>query len=233
VGDAGAGSILLYIGAATGAYALVEQVRFRLARRMHSGAALPGPASVVPFLGGLVQMVKDPYAFWEQQRQYCAKGFSYNSLFGKYILFVTDAEKSREIMAVNDPSKMLMVLHPSAKNILGADNMAFIHGPPHKALRKSFLSLFTRKALSTYVVLQDGLIRRHLASWLEASEGREVEIRNSIRDLNQVSRSPVSRRPDRRAARALRGGAARGPPPPPPPPPPKHCQPAINSAAPP
>ncbi len=59
-------------------------------------------------------------------------------------------------MAVNDPQRMLMVLHPSAKTILGANNLAFLHGPEHKAMRKSFVSLFTRKALSTYTELQVG-----------------------------------------------------------------------------
>lgn len=64
------------------------------------------------------------------------------------------ADKCRELMAVNDPTRMLMVLHPSAKTILGANNLAFLHGPEHKAMRKSFVSLFTRKALSTYTQLQ-------------------------------------------------------------------------------
>ena len=36
-------------------------------------------------------------------------GYSYNSLMGKYILTVTDAEKCRELMSVNDPTRMLMV----------------------------------------------------------------------------------------------------------------------------
>lgn len=136
-------------------------------------------------------MVKDPYGFWEQQRLYDTKGFSFNSLFGKYILFVTDAAKSRELMTVNDPEKMLMVLHPSAKNILGKNNMAFEHGPAHKALRKSFLSLFTRKALSVYIQLQDGIIRRHLADWLKNHEGKEFEIRECVRDLNQMTSQEV------------------------------------------
>ncbi len=42
---------------------------------------------------------------------------------------------------------LLMALHPNARNILGDRNIAFLHGPEHKALRKSFLALFTRKAL--------------------------------------------------------------------------------------
>jgi cytochrome P450 family 710 subfamily A protein len=188
----GPASILLYLSAATGAYALYEQIRFRLASRKLSGKRVPGPPTIVPFLGGLVEMVKDPYAFWEKQRKWAwASGFSYNSLFGKYILFVTDPVKSRELMVVNDPSKLLMVLHPSAKNILGKNNMAFDHGPEHKAIRKSFLSLFTRKALSVYIQLQDGIIRRHLSTWLEKYEGKEFEIRPYIRDLNQMTSQEV------------------------------------------
>ena len=60
-------------------------------------------------------------------------------------------------MSVNDPSRMLMVLSVAAKTILGANNLAFMHGPEHKAIRKSFVSLFTRRALSTYTQLQVGL----------------------------------------------------------------------------
>jgi cytochrome P450 len=43
---------------------------------------------------------------------------------------------------------LLLALHPSARNVLGERNIAFLTGPDHKALRKSFLALFTRKALS-------------------------------------------------------------------------------------
>lgn len=192
LGETGPASALLYVGVATGAYALYEQLRFKLKTRKASGKSISGPPSVTPFVGGLIKMVKDPYGFWEQQRQWAwASGVSYNSLFGKYILFVTDPVKSRELMAANDPEKLLMVLHPSAKNILGKDNMAFSHGPEHKAIRKSFLSLFTRKALSIYIQLQDGIIRRNVASWLKDFEGKEFEIRDFVRDMNQQTSQEV------------------------------------------
>lgn len=54
-------------------------------------------------------------------------------------------------------------------------------------LRKSFLALFTRKALSMYVQQQDGIIRQHLAAWLEvqaAGGGAAMEVRNLVRDMN-------------------------------------------------
>ena len=55
-----------------------------------------------------------------------------------------------------------------------------MHGAPHKAIRKSFLALFTRKALGTYVELQDAIVRRHIAQWLQSDAG-EREIRPFIR----------------------------------------------------
>ncbi|PSC76027.1 cytochrome P450 [Micractinium conductrix] len=188
-----ASSLFLYASAATGAYALWEQLRFRLKRRRKDGQLVPGPDHVTPFLGGLVEMVMDPYAFWEKQKNAAGvtnPGYSYNSLFGKMIVTVTDADKTRELLAVNDPSKMLMVLHPSGKTILGANNLAFLHGCEHKALRKSFLSLFTRKALSTYAELQDGIIRTHLARWLEKGPDFR-EIRDDVRDMNQTTSQDV------------------------------------------
>lgn len=50
-----------------------------------------------------------------------------------------------------------------------------------QAIRRSFLALFTKKALATYVQLQDGIIRRHLADWIRDHGGREFDIKHVIR----------------------------------------------------
>ncbi len=92
------------------------------------------------------------------------------------MIFTTDAEVSRRVFTYNDPETLLMAVHPSGKNILGEGNLAFMHGPPHKAIRKSFLSLFTRKALATYVELQDGIIREHLKQWQQVKGEREIRL---------------------------------------------------------
>ena len=65
------------------------------------------------------------------------------------------------------------------QHILGPNNLAFKSGPAHKAIRKSFLALFTRKALGTYLQLQDGIIRRHLQAWGQVKGEREI--RNFVR----------------------------------------------------
>ena len=92
------------------------------------------------------------------------------------MIFTTDAEISRRVFSYNGPETLLMAVHPSGKNILGEGNLAFMHGAPHKAIRKSFLSLFTRKALATYVELQDGIIRQHLKQWQTVQGEREIRL---------------------------------------------------------
>jgi hypothetical protein len=62
---------------------------------------VPGPSRVTPFLGGLVEMVMDPYSFWERQKDAANvtnPGYSYNSLAGKMILTVTDAGARRRAL---------------------------------------------------------------------------------------------------------------------------------------
>lgn len=154
-------------------YLAYEQLWYGKAVRAPGGGRVPGPAHVTPLLGGIVDMVLHPYEFWERQRQWALSvpsGMSYNSLVGKMILFVTEVDTCREVLAVNDPKRMLMTLHPSAKNILGPNNLAFMHGPEHKNIRKSFMHLFTRKALGTYVEIQDQVIREHLDLFLKRSK---------------------------------------------------------------
>ncbi|KAK9813665.1 hypothetical protein WJX73_002257 [Symbiochloris irregularis] len=172
-------------------YVAYEQFSFWSMRRKGGGKVVPGPRFPVPLLGGLVPMVMDPYKFWEDQRKFSFPGFSYNSILGKFMIFITDVDISRHVFSYNGHDSLLMAVHPSGKNILGPQNLAFMHGPAHKAIRKSFLALFTRKALGTYVQLQDGIIRRHLADWMNEFSGREVDIRSYIRDMNAATSQEV------------------------------------------
>jgi cytochrome P450 len=83
------------------------------------------------------------------------------SVFGQFARLLCVQPHVCLLCAVAPCSKdtLLLDLHPNAKMILGTRNIAFMHGPEHKKLRKSFLALFTRRALSTYIVQQDGIIR--------------------------------------------------------------------------
>lgn len=172
-------------------YVVYEQLWLQT-MRMKSGR-VEGPLGTLPLLGCVLAMVKDPFGFWETQRVFAMAEFpnekvkakaSWNSILGKYMLFTTDTDVTRKVLTHNSPNDFMMVVHPSGKHILGDDNLAFMHGPEHKNLRKSFLALFTQAALAKYVTIQDRVVRKHLARWLQEHEGEELEIRDLIREMN-------------------------------------------------
>lgn len=60
-----------------------------------------GPAYTLPFLGGIVEMVQDPHAFWERQRAYSFPGLSWNSIVTKFTVMVTDPAIIRHVFNHN------------------------------------------------------------------------------------------------------------------------------------
>ena len=68
--------------------------------------------------------------------------------------------------------------------------MMYMTGEKHKALRKSFINLFTRKALGLYISVQERVICDFVGKWL--TEGPEnVEMRTHLRRLNLHSSQTV------------------------------------------
>lgn len=112
-------------------------------------------------------MVQDPVRFWHGQSDY--GNLSWNALIGKLLIFSHGAQTSRKIFE-NSSDDLPLWLHPNAVTLLGRDNMAFINGPSHKALRARLLPLFTPKALGLYLQIQEKAIREHFAKWRTDSE---------------------------------------------------------------
>eukprot|EP00117_Sycon_ciliatum_P032094 scpid52079/ scgid24965/ Probable cytochrome P450 524A1 len=160
--------------------AAVEQWSFYRKR-----AWLPGPASAPPFIGYIVDMVKRPFDFYEEQRRY--GNMSWTSILGRFFLFVNDGETMRKVFNnMGDAFRLQLTL--SAPIMLGKDkNIAYMNGPAHKALRKMLLPLFTRSALGVYLSIQEATILEHLDHWIRrgsVDSDTFVEMRPRIRDMN-------------------------------------------------
>lgn len=185
--------VTCYIGAfalfAILAYIVVEQILF-IYRKNKYGYA--GPTFIVPLIGSIVEMVRDPYGFWERQRLYAHPGVSCTSLLGKFLVFCTDVEGCHTILRNNAEDQFMMELHPSARTILGDTNIAFLCGDRHLMLRKSFIHLFGRKALSVYLERQQEIILQHLDQWVRVCQtGGALEVRTLMRDMNQETSQQV------------------------------------------
>ena len=150
---------------------------------MSKRGSLPGPMLTVPFIGGIVQMILAPYDFWHGQMNYGK--LSWNSIIGRFFVLIADSESSRKVFE-RCSADMPLVLHPNANRLLGRDNIAFINGATHKALRIALLPLFTTKALATYLHTQEKAIRAHMSHWCELSNNAKdgLEMRPLIYDLN-------------------------------------------------
>lgn len=145
--------------------------------------SLPGPRWTIPFFGGIIAMVRAPYDFWHGQM---ALGpISWNAIIGQYFIMITESDAVRRVFE-QVSADMPMLLHPNAEFLLGKDNIAFLNGPEHKELKASLLPLFTYRALSIYLSIQDGHIRRCLAEWQVKSKQSTngMEMRPLIYDLN-------------------------------------------------
>jgi hypothetical protein len=95
----------LVAAAAALLYCVFEQLQFRWTCKQ-----LAAPAGwFVPVVGGIVDMVRDPYGFWERQRLLQPAGISKFFLLGKTVFFSTDTEVSRRILMHNGPESLMMV----------------------------------------------------------------------------------------------------------------------------
>ncbi|KAG5498858.1 hypothetical protein JKF63_03147 [Porcisia hertigi] len=167
------------------AYATAWAVTTIMFARIHK-FKIPGPFSTIPFLGGVVAMIRDPYTFWERQRQYDTHGYSWMAILTQFVVFVTRADLCHKIFATNSEDSLTLQLHPNGRMILGDNNIAFQSGPAHKALRLSFMNLFTAKALSLYLPIQKRLIMEHMDRWVKNYPWGSTpeEMRWHIRELN-------------------------------------------------
>lgn len=185
VADALVGCALLFAG-----YTIFEYAWYCM-RKRRSGLA--GPTVIVPFFGSLFEMVFDPERFWDKQRAFGSRSCNYlyvgDAGSGRYVVHLASAEESRRALD-NKDGALRLFLHPNARTILGERNMAFMHGPDHKALRVELLPLFTKQALGSYLTIQRSHIVRAIDAWIREDRDRSTSnapflpIRNRVRDLN-------------------------------------------------
>ncbi|KAK9714435.1 hypothetical protein RND81_06G094100 [Saponaria officinalis] len=161
---------------------LLEQIAY-----LKKKSILPGPNCVLPFIGNVISLIRDPQKFWDDQADFAKsspRGVSANYVIGKFIVFVRDSEMSHKIFANLRPDGFQLIGHPFGKKLFGEHNMIYLFGQEHKDLRRRMAPNFTPKALATYIHIQQTVILKHLERWLEISRGKPVTLRLLARDMN-------------------------------------------------
>ncbi|PWZ33314.1 Cytochrome P450 710A11 [Zea mays] len=174
-----------FLVAAVALYFLMEQVSYHRKK-----GPLPGPALVVPFLGSVAHMIRDPTGFWDAQAARAKRsgaGLAADFLVGRFVVFIRDSELSHRVFANVRPDAFHLIGHPFGKKLFGDHNLIYMFGEDHKDLRRRIAPNFTPRALSTYAALQQRVILAHLRRWLDRSGGGgggAFPIRVPCRDMN-------------------------------------------------
>ncbi|VFQ58800.1 unnamed protein product [Cuscuta campestris] len=151
---------------------------------------LPGPALVFPFVGTAMTLVTNPTKYWEEQSSLAKSnghGVSANYIFGRFILYIHSTDLSHKVFSNVRPDAFHLIGHPFGKKLFGQHNLIYMFGEKHKELRRRIAPNFTPKALATYTGIQQRIIIKHLASWLEkcsAAPSQPVSLRVLCRDMN-------------------------------------------------
>lgn len=153
-------------------------------------SSIPGPSLILPFLGNAISLVRNPTLFWEVQSAFAKSshhGVSANYIIGKFIVFIRSTDLSHKIFANVRPDAFHLVGHPFGKKLFGEHNLIYMMGQDQKDLRRRITPNFTPRALSTYTNLQQSIILKHLAYWLDVAKSKSpdsIPLRILSRDMN-------------------------------------------------
>ena len=148
----------------------------------------PGPRFILPFIGSTVNIIRHPYQFWLKEHQRAqATGISWNYVFGKFMMLCTKVKYSRIPFIKNSESEFVSAVHPNAAAVFNEKSILLMpSGPEHTAIRQSFIKLFTRKAISAYLSIQDEIARESIQTWMKHA-GEELDLREHLQEFNARS----------------------------------------------
>lgn len=139
---------------------------------------MPGNKWTIPVIGAFADSLNPTLENYK--RQWYSGALSCVSVFNIFIVIGSSNEMARKIF--NSPNHAEPCLVASAKKVLSPDNWVFLHGKSHVDYRKALNLLFTQKALSIYLPIQERIYRRHFQKWTADKSTRAMMM--PMRDLN-------------------------------------------------
>lgn len=153
---------------------ILEQAVYR-AKKQH----LPGDKWTIPIIGKFADSLNPSIV--KYKKQWYSGALSAVSVFNIFIVIGSSNEMARKIL--NSPNHAEPCLVHAAKKVLLPENWVFLHGKVHADYRKALNVLFTKKALATYLPIQERIYRSWFKDWL-ADPAPAKPYMMPMRDLN-------------------------------------------------
>lgn len=154
---------------------ILEQVVYRMKK-----GNLPGPKWTIPIIGKFADSLHP--SLEKYQEGWNSGALSVASVFNIFIVVASSTEFTRKIL--NSPTYAEPCLVASAKKVLCHDNWVFLNGKVHVDYRKGLNTLFTSRALSIYLPIQEAIYKKHFSNWLLDPVKEAQPFMLQLRNLN-------------------------------------------------
>ncbi|OGE52055.1 hypothetical protein PENARI_c011G05232 [Penicillium arizonense] len=145
--------------------------------------SIAGPPLKIPLMGPFIQALHPKFDAYLEQ--WASGPLSCVSVFHKFVVLASDRDIAHKVF--KSPSYAEPCIVPIAKDILGHKSWVFLQGKAHAEYRRGLTPLFTNRAISTYLPVQEKVLSDYFDKFVatsEANKGRPLPFMAMFREIN-------------------------------------------------
>ncbi|KAL2862630.1 cytochrome P450 [Aspergillus lucknowensis] len=145
--------------------------------------SIAGPTFKIPLIGPFIQALHPKFEGY--LAQWASGPLSCVSIFHKFVVLASDRDLAHKVF--KSPAYAEPCIVPIARDILGHKAWVFLQGKAHAEYRRGLTPLFTNKAMSTYLPVQERVLAHYFDKFVAASEanhGKPMAFMTMFRELN-------------------------------------------------
>ncbi|KAL7920672.1 cytochrome P450 [Trichoderma austrokoningii] len=145
--------------------------------------SIAGPMFKIPFMGPFLQAIYPKFDAY--LAQFASGPLSCVSVFHKFVVLASDRDLAHKVF--KSPTFTRPCLVPMAIEIMRPTAWVFLNGKAHAEFRRGLTGLFTNKALSTYLPVQEKVYGDYFKKFVQASKenkGKPAVFMGWFREIN-------------------------------------------------
>ncbi|KAH0499718.1 hypothetical protein TgHK011_006893 [Trichoderma gracile] len=145
--------------------------------------SIAGPTFKIPLMGPFLQAIYPKFDAY--LAQWASGPLSCVSVFHKFVVLASDRDLAHKVF--KSPTFVRPCLVPMAINIMRPTAWVFLNGKAHAEFRRGLTGLFTNKALSTYLPVQEKVYADYFNRFVEHSKangGKPTKFMGWFREIN-------------------------------------------------
>ncbi|QYT03211.1 ERG5 C-22 sterol desaturase [Trichoderma simmonsii] len=163
--------------------ALISLVVYDQLLYLWQKGSIAGPAFKIPIMGPFLQAIHPKFEAY--LAQWASGPLSCVSVFHKFVVLASDRDLAHKVF--KSPTFVRPCLVPMAINIMRPTAWVFLNGKAHAEFRRGLTGLFTNRALSTYLPVQEKVYSDYFDRFVEHSKangGKPTKFMGWFREIN-------------------------------------------------